>query len=233
MSLLENQPLRAIYRSRQGFEIKGMTGKKFAATAANGEDMTAELTRFATFIGLERIVPGRYSILLVLGLFGGFKSGHLNPAKVICEIQALEGIGKPSQLKPPTPFNHPPLKGLWHKHYLEDGLGAAAINLKKGLKKYGLPLFKQRIREAQEAGEERYVSVDDIKSLADDAVQGNWIRLANSEELTGEWIIYAQHDGMNYYLCLGTHKSGDDYLRKQIDAVCCEEFPFITAMLSP
>ncbi len=195
--------------------------------------MTAELTRFATYIGLERIAPGRYSILFVLGLFGGFKSGHLNPAKVIHEIQALEGFGKPSQLKPPTPFNYPPLKGLWHKHYLEDGLGAMAINLKKGLKKYGLPLFKQRIHEAQEAGEERYVSLEDVKSLADDAVQGNWIRLANSEELTGEWIIYAQHGGMNYYLCLGTHKSGDDYLRKQIDVICCEEFPFITSILSP
>ena len=210
-----------------------MTGNKFTAAAVNGENMTAEITNFANIIGLERAAPGRYSILLVLGLFGGFKSGGLNPAKVVHEINALDGIGNPSQLKPPIQFKYPPLKGLWHKHYLEDGLSAMAINIQKGLKKYGLPLFKQRIREAQEAGEECYVSMEDVKSLADDAVHGNWMRLANDEALTGEWIIYAQHDGENYYLCLGTHeKNQHEDLRKQIDAVCCQEFPFLTTLLA-
>jgi len=210
-----------------------MTGKKFTLTAANGEDMTAEITNFANCIGLERAAPGRYSILLVLGLFGGFKSDCLNPAKVVHEINALEGIGNPSQLKPPIQNKHPPLKGLWHKHYLEDGLSAMAINMQKGLKKYGLPLFKQRIHEAQEAGEERYVSTEGIKSMVDDAVHGNWMRLATAEALTGEWIVYAQHAGKNYYLCLGTHeKSEHENLRKQIDALCCQEFPFLSTLLA-
>jgi hypothetical protein len=48
----------------------------------------------------------------------------------------------------------------------------------------------------------------------------------------GEWIVYARDDGANYYLCLGLHDSGDDYLRSQIDAICCQEFPFLTALLS-
>src|SRR5580704_18889283 len=89
---------------------------KFIATAANGDDMTAELTAFAASIGLDRVAPGRYSFALVLGLFGGFKSGHQNPAKIMREIEALEGIGPPSQLKTPGSFNHQPLKGLWHTH---------------------------------------------------------------------------------------------------------------------
>ncbi|QFY44915.1 hypothetical protein F6R98_02935 [Candidatus Methylospira mobilis] len=196
--------------------------------------MSAELTYFANFIGLEAIAPGRYSMLLLLGLFGGFKSGALNPAKVIHEIQALEGIGTPSQLKPPSQFNRPksPLKGLWHKHYLEDGLRALALNVKKGLDLYGIPLFQQCMREAQEAGEERYVTIEDIKPLANDVVSGNWKRLANAEALSGEWIIYAQHEGKNHYLCLARHDSGDDYIRQQIDAICCHEFPFLTTLLN-
>jgi hypothetical protein len=206
--------------------------RKFIATAANGEDMTGELENFAGSCGLERVAPGRYSLVLVLGLFGAWKSGCLNPAKVVREIEALEGIGEPSQLKPSGPFNHPPLKGLRHKHYLEDGLKATAINLKKGIEKYGVPLFKQRMQEAEDAGEERYVTVEDIEPLVHDAVQGNWLRLANAKALTGEWIVYAQHNGQNYYLCLGRHDSGDDYLRSQIDAICCQEFPFLTALLS-
>jgi hypothetical protein len=204
---------------------------KFIATAANGDDMTAELTEFAASIGLDRVAPGRYSIALVLGVFGGFKSEHQTPAKIVHEIRALEGIGPPSQLKPPGQFNHPPLKGLWHKHYLEDGLRATAINVKKGLDRYGSPLFPQRMEEAQDAGEARYVTMEDIASLADDVVHGNWRRMASAGELTGEWIVYAQHEGSNYYLCLGRHDSGDEYLRNQIDAICCREFPFLTALL--
>jgi len=205
---------------------------KFTATAATGEDMTAVLTEFAASIGLDRVAPDRYSAVLVLGLFGGFKSRHQNPAKVIREIEALEGIGRPSQLKPPVLFKHPPLKGLWHKHYLEDGLSSTAINVKKGLKIYKSPLFRQRMQEAEGAGEVRYVTQEDVASLADDIVHGNWQRMATAAELTGEWIVYAQHDGANYYLCLGRHDSGDDYLRSQIDAICRQEFPFLTTLLS-
>ncbi|MBS0300091.1 MAG: hypothetical protein JSR32_09235 [Proteobacteria bacterium] len=208
------------------------TCKKFTAITNDGKDVSAELANFANFIGLDTVAPNRYSILLVLGLFGGFKSGHLNPAKVIHEIEALEGIGTSSQLKPATLLKDPPLKGLWHKHYLEDGLSATAKNIKKGLDKYGVPLFIERIREAQEASEERYVSIEDCKLLADDVTQGNWIRLANSKKLTGQWIIYAKYGGKNYYLCLGMHDSGDHNLRNQIDTLCCQEFPFLTTLLT-
>jgi hypothetical protein len=204
---------------------------KFTATAANGDDMTGVLTDFAASIGLDRVAPGRYSFALVLGLFGGFKSGHQNPAKIMREIEALEGIGGPSQLKPPSQFKHPPLKGLWHKHHLEDGLRATAINVKKGLDRYKSPLFRQRIQEAQDAGEVRYVTQEDIASLADDIVHGNWQRMAGAGELTGEWIVYAQHEGANYYLCLGKHDSHDDHLRSHIDVICCQEFPFLAALL--
>jgi hypothetical protein len=193
--------------------------------------MTAELTDFVASIGLDRVATGRYSLALVLGLFGGFKSGHQTPAKIMREIEALEGIGRPSQLKPPGRFNHSPLKGLWHKHYLEDGLCATAINALKGLNRYGSPLFRQRMQEAQDAGEIRYVGQGDIAALAHDVAHGNWQRMASAAELTGEWIVYAQHDGANYYLCLGRHDSGDDYLRSQIDTICCQEFPFLTALL--
>lgn len=210
-----------------------MTGKKYTLTAANGEDMTMVITDFANSIDLEHLVPGRYSILLVLGLFGGATSNRLNPAKVVHEIQTLEGAGNPSRLKPPTQFEHPPLKGLWHKHYLEDGVGAIALNLKKRLKKYDQS-FMQRMHETQETDEERYISLKNYsKSIANDVVHLNWMQLTKDAALTGQWIIYAQHKGKNYYLCLGTHdKSQHEDLRKQIDALCCQEFPFLSTLLA-
>ena len=103
--------------------------KKHTLTGDNGRDMTPEINNFINFIGLERAAPNRYSILLVLGLFGSCKSGLLNPAKVIQEIKSLEGIRSSGQCKPATQFKHPPLKGLWHKHYLDDGLSSMAFNI--------------------------------------------------------------------------------------------------------
>jgi hypothetical protein len=207
--------------------------KLVTVTAANGEDMTAMVQGFANFIGLEQAAPGRYSMLLVLGLFGGAQSGMLNPDKVVHEIRALEGIGPPSKLKPPIQNKHPPLKGLWHKHYLEDGLRSMGMNIKKGLGRFGLPLMQQRVDEAKAAGEERYVTREELNEIITDAVHGNWMRLSSAQGLTGEWIVYAQHEGRNYYLALATHDSSThDQVRQQIDALCCQEFPFLAGLLA-
>jgi hypothetical protein len=214
-------------------DVTGTPVKLFTVTATNGEDMMPMVQGFAGFIGLEQAAPGRYSLLLVLALFGGAQSGMLNPAKVVHEICALEGIGPPSKLKPPIQNKHPPLKGLWHKHYLEDGRRAMAINIKKGLGRFGLPLVQQRVEEAAAAGEQRYIMPEDIEAIATDAVYGNWMRLAAAEALTGEWIVYAQHEGQNYYLALATHDSSThDQVRQQIDALCCQEFPFLADLLT-
>lgn len=210
-----------------------MEPRKFKLTAADGTDMTEEIAGFASAIGLECYAPGRYSLLLTLGLFGGWKSGMQNPAKVMREIQALEGIGEASSLKPPIQNRHPPLKGLWHKHYLEDGLPSMALNLRAALKQYGIPLFKQRIADAEASGEERYVTAADVAAIADDVVRGNWERRMAAQALTGEWLIFAQHEGLNYYLCLATHDTSTYAdVRVQIDAICCQEFPFLSELLA-
>jgi hypothetical protein len=194
--------------------------------------MTLELMGFAEAIGLDRVASGRYSILLLLGLYGGMKSGQLNPAKVIYEIEALEGIRERSRLKPPSVFERAPLKGLWHKHYLEDGLASMAKNLRRGIHKYGLPWLDATVADAEASGEERFFTEQDVGRLVHDVVVGNWERLNADSALTGEWIIFAQHEGKNYYLCLGRHQGGDDFMRSQIDAVCVSEFPFLAQLLT-
>jgi len=204
----------------------------FKATGSEGKDMTSELLGFAEIVGLERVASGRYSVLLLLELYGGMQSRQLNPAKVIHEIEVLEGLRECSSLKPASVFNREPLKGLWHKHYLEDGVPSMARNLRRGIIKYGLPWLENVVEEAQASGEERILTEQDIAQIAHDAVVGPWERLIQDSALTGEWIIFAQHEGRNYYLCLGRHKTGDEFLRSQIDAVCVREFPFLTEILS-
>jgi len=153
---------------------------EFRAVNQNGEDMGAELRGFAEAIGLERAASGRYSLILLLELFGGFKSGVQNPAKVIREIEALEGLGAPSQTKPAESFTGPHLRGLMHKHYLSDGLKTLALNMKNELNRFGIPLLQQRIADSEASGEERYFTVEDAKR---DHRRVAHLRAARREEL--------------------------------------------------
>jgi len=205
---------------------------EFKLTGPDGEDKGPEIAHFIELLGLDRIAPGRYSTLLVIQLFGGFKSRTQNYNKVIREIEALEGIRAASRLKPPIQNKHPPLRGLWHKHYMQDGIASMARNIQHGLRRHGIPLFTQRAEEAAADGKLRYVSQEDIGALAHDVVTGNWQRLSAAQALTGEWLLFAKHAGQNYYLDLGTHdKSTHENVRSQIDAIYCKEFPFLTLIL--
>jgi hypothetical protein len=206
--------------------------REFRAVNQNGEDVTSELRAFAEVIGLERVAAGRYSIALLLGLFGGFKSGMQNPAKIIREIGALEGLGAPSRTKTAQAFTGFRLRGLIHKHYLSDGLKSLAVNMKNELDRSGIPLLKQKVADAEASGEERYFTVEDAKWIAYEASHGSMLRRMQRNALTGEWLIYAMHEGRSYYLCLGRHDGNDGELRTQIDAICCQEFPFLKELLS-
>ncbi|MBX3618629.1 MAG: hypothetical protein KF891_01355 [Rhizobacter sp.] len=204
--------------------------KTLQARGPDGSDITHELMRLADIAGLERNVPGRYSVLLLMGLWAGLQCGQLNLEKVRIEIEALEGL-RQSSLKPPSQFKHPPLQGLWHKHYLQSGLAPIARNLRKGLGRYGMPHVERKVAEALASGEERFFSDQDLALIAHDVAIGNWERLVRDSALTGEWLIFAEREGTNYYLCLGRHTSGDESLRAQIDAVCLKEFPFLSGIL--
>ena len=208
-----------------------MSIPRFQATHDDGSDATAELQSFAEAIGLESAISGKYSFLLLLELFGATQSGVLNPAKVVSQIRVLEGVEAGRGLKTAPQFKHPPLKGLWHQHYLEDGLPSVARNIERAYGKFGLPWVEQKIADAKASSEEKFFTEADAAEIAYDAVVSNWQRLIDSEALTGEWLVFAKHEGTNYYLCLGKHTSGDDLLRSRIDAICLHEFPFLKNIL--
>jgi len=202
-------------------------------TAPGDNNKTVDLSNYSRIIGLEGLVSGRYSMHFLAQLYAeSMLIGRLNPARVIQEIEALEGI-RESTTKSPTQFSRLPLKGLWHKHHTVDGIPSLAMNIKNGLKRHGMPLFQQMIQEAKEAGEERYVSPEDVPALVNDIVSGNLSRRRAAKEETGEWIVYAVHEEQNYYLCLGTHKTKDAIIRHDIEKNCTPQFPFLKDILAP
>lgn len=111
-------------------------------------------------------------------------------------------------------------------------MASFAINIQHGLKHYGIPYLAKKVQEAKESGEERYFTIEDVVPIVNDVVHGNWQRLREAERLTGEWIVFAKHEGLNYYLTLTTHDRTlhqDD--RQQIENICYPEFPFLQEIL--
>lgn len=50
--------------------------------------------------------------------------------------------------------------------------------------------------------------------------------------LTGEWIIYKVHEGINYFLCLAKHDEGDEDIYRDKIYPCIKEFPELENVLS-
>lgn len=223
------------FRVKGGYEEKGaaqMKARTFSVFSPDNVDQTERLKEFATAIGLDEVTQGRYSILLNYQLFVAAFARTLNPAKVLDSIRSIETPERPNALKPATKFKGPYLAGLWHKHYLPDGIRPMAINLRKGIIRDGLPWLENQVAQATENGVEKYLTEEDINLIVDDAVRANWERLNRRSEITGEWVIYARHKGENYYLCLAKHTDPDEGIRKQIDLICAQEFPFLNEILS-
>ncbi|CAK0115455.1 Uncharacterised protein [Burkholderia pseudomallei] len=162
------------------------------------------------------------------------KSGRGNPFMVLDEIEALEGRNRQSRHKPPIQNKHQPLKNLWHKHYEQSDLASMAMNVRRGLNKYGIPFVQQMIDEAAAAGEERHIVIEHVNDIVNDVISGNLGRLRQEQALTGEWLMFAEYQGQRFYLCLATHhRSTHEHIRQQIDRVCTVEFPFLTTILEP
>jgi len=149
----------------------------------------------------------------------------LNPAKVVAEIHALEGKGPLVGTKRAAQFKHPPLKGFWKKHYLMDGLGSVAKNLQLG--------FGPDRRRLRKAIEENYnlktahLPPEVVSKNIASAVVDLYADRSQRQRLTGEWIIYGEHRGQNFYLCLARHDEADSNIFERIKRGCSSEFPFL------
>lgn len=191
----------------------------------------SKISYFKKIAKMDEVIKDRYSISFLLDSFFAFESGSLNIDAVMHEIRFLEGTEETSKTKEATQFIRPPLKGLWHKHYFDGSISALAQNVKNALGNYGMPYFESMINEAKASGEERFVTPEDVPQIVNDIVTSNLQRRRADQKITGEWLIYAVHENINYFLCLAKHGEGDDQIRTRIDSTCIHEFPFLKSVL--
>jgi hypothetical protein len=196
------------------------------AMEINNPDFFVRMQAFYSALNHDGILTERCSSAILLDLFFGTESFGVRPLTVIDEIKSLEKL-KISQTKPATQYRGSHLRGLWHKHYMNGDVGSLAQNVKKALNEYGIPFVEEKIREAQVAGEKRFVTIEDVPKIANDVLRNNLARRRSERKMTGEWIVYAQHEDQKFYLCLAKHDDGDENIREKIERICVWEFPFL------
>jgi len=171
---------------------------------------------------LDDFIAGRYSSMFVFKLHAFLTVYGVNPYQILAEVRALEDSSRPSRTKPESEFKHPPLKGLWHKHFFTGRF--IAHNLLNHHGKNGLAdVISQELPIGQKWTPEMLDRL--TQRIVVDALEDR----TEANKLTGEWIVFAKHGGQNYYLSLETHATGDEEVFRRIETMCYPEFPFLVS----
>ncbi len=194
----------------------------------HSETVTADqLNGFAELYGIDRLIPGRYSHLFLLNLYSMEKHQGIPPDLVTQEIKSLEQ-GSQSYMKPETPYKRKPLRGLWHKHFFASLPSTVAHNLSNELGRRGV---RQAVETAFHPSKGDRVTPEMISDLVSAIVEKPFQKRSDEGRLTGEWIVYAKHRDQNYYLCISSHKHGDDAIAGNLRTVCCREFEWLADIM--
>jgi hypothetical protein len=154
------------------------------------------------------MITGRYSTLLASELDSHIRNRILNSHLITDEIAALEGGPRRSQTKRPAPLRGRWLKGLQHKHFFQPRYIA------KNLENHWT---EEHLKEALSE------QVPIAQAMHHLVIGGHAAR-AGAAKLTGEWIVFAKQDGINFYLTLAHHKEDSEAIWRRCKA-CAPEFP--------
>ena len=175
-----------------------------------------------------RMVGGRYSSGLVTELMSCVENNSANIFSILREIELLEGTpsAKQTRTKKAAPFTGPLLSGLRHKHYSEAVFIARNLEIHWGLDKPDKEPRKLINRITTIMANPTIPDEEKVEALAEMFVNDGYRERGEAQGITGEWIVYAQHEGVNHYLTLGTHMEGDDAIHARVLA-CYGEFPYL------
>lgn len=184
-----------------------------------------QLSEFADRLGLSVDLRKRISNLFLIDLFVYAMEFGVDPFVVIDEIRNLENGDGNTETKLATEFKHPPLAGLWHKHFFSAHF--LVQNMSNALKGGKLAALFEQVCNSGEPTITQKMCMEISHRMTHEPVEER----ARNKELTGEWIVFAKHGGRNYYLCLNRHEAGDQVIVDRIKENCVSEFPFITTII--
>lgn len=160
----------------------------------------------------KRLVTGDASFADRISLGFAMRLAWLNQTSrddqdVLFEIQHLEH-GVPTTTKPAEQFKHAPLQPFWHKHFFSSRHLLCNVgerwNIARGPGNRDLDAMIKQV--VSEQGHDPAMC---IKLLTHRFFMGGIEERSEANRVTGDWIIFAQHGGNNYYLDLAAHEEGE------------------------
>lgn len=185
-----------------------------------------DLDRYAENIGLSPIAIDRCSRLFIADIYMHERFGGVEPWVIVQEIAALENGRSIRGTKPALEFEHEPLRGLWHKHYF-----CARFVARNMINQLARGRSKAIIDGVLHPQSPTIITDEMINELARRLTVEQIDERERLDRLTGEWIVFAKHDGRNYYLCLATHTSGDQVIFDRVVSACLPQFPFLSDII--
>lgn len=181
----------------------------------------------------EAPYSARVSIALVCRLIR--LRGVISDYDIIDEINALEGVGRPTNTKKDEGFKSKQLGRFRHKHFSSPrhtwhNIGDAwGFNIPEDTRETAkrFQAFGALVEECwtKHQGDPHKTSLEALHRFA---IEGLTKRSA-AKEMTGDWIVFARYQGLNYYLDLAKHDEGHmpDKLLKKLRDGSEAEFPFL------
>ena len=131
-----------------------------------------------------------------------------NTSNLTQPIKVLEGLIDSSTTGPAEPFKHQPLKGLYKKHFNSPRFLPTNIST-FSKSKLGKRHFQGLWDEAMQASKTGIDYEELAKCAYHHMVFASLKIKMESQSMTGEWIIFDEHEGKKYYLTLASHCEDD------------------------
>lgn len=194
--------------------------------------MTVSLTReeLLTWAGesvaFYQLDLRRMSTILLAQAYS-FEANHIfNTFELVQPIRALEGIGSSDATAPEDKFLHAPLTGLYKKHFTSARfLPTNLLNFIRSKK--GNRFFNNVWDKAAQISGSQCIDEVFTKHLSYHMVVDPVEIKSASHDMTGEWVVFHKHEGLNYYLTFALHTEPNDEIYKRILIACeFDNLPF-------
>jgi hypothetical protein len=141
-------------------------------------------------------------------------------------IKVLEGLVTADSTGEAEQFRHPPLTGLYKKHFTSPRF--LIKNLQNFLQsKLGKQHFYKVWDEAIKAGDSSMVNEKFIQHLVHHVTIDTIAIKSELKKMTGEWIVFHKHKGENFYLSIAFHEETNEQIHQKIVQACeFDNLPF-------